>query len=73
MNLKNLIKDTERDLFDIKNSQNPNPVNLAQIRINIRKQTVEAVDRYMSYPRVIAMFKESYKDWQKLKELLDIK
>jgi len=72
MTLKELIKYTEKDLFDIKHSRNIYVIAQAQIRINVRLQTVEAVDE--DSLNIFTFYSEDKrKDWEKLKKLLGLK
>ena len=65
--LKELIKEVENDFVIIESDDTTTAITLAKIRLEVRKQTVEAVDEDME-----CLSPETHKDWQKLKELLEV-
>ncbi len=70
MNLKQLIKEVESDLHIIEDSMDMKEVKLAEERIFVRKQIVEAVDKSFGFALANKL---KIKDWKKLKKLLGIK
>ena len=71
MNLKELIKDVER--LKIKKEIHNISITSSDYKLQGIKQTVEAVNKFVTYDWYAPCGTEESKDWQKLKELLGLK